>query len=540
MWFPDPIGARECQLVAAGVTATVTTVPESVTPPCGTDGAARESPVRLPPPPRSARRGLGRDPDRSGRDASWKASETIVYGVVDRMPVVAGTVLALAALELAGLGSEAGSWPVGVRALGEVVTPVPFLTELAHRGVKAAVVRGGRAPPDPGVAEVNESPRNRDRWAKKRVSRWLGAVPTPWGMATLGTPPAGWYTDPSGQHRARYWDGGGWTEQVRDDVGAPSAVSGGEQAHEAAATVANIAQALATVAEQDVAEPVFVVDYGTAEPRVRSTRDGDPIPSLMDSRCSRPRVAPELPQPSLTQPSPVIPNRSGRDWPRFRLVSGPVDAAPGALWDGFKWTERVADDGTEGVDPVPGTAAVQTADTMMGGVDPAAAAWSAQLLGNTDVDGATPPVAVRQSDGECRAGVAGDASRPRRLGTTSPCARGPPTKVVVAGWMIVAGALALIVGSTLTWMTVRGPRVGDSATATGMSIGDGRITVVLAIALAVLGAGLLTGRLRKLGGTKVAAMGALVAGAAGVAVTAIDIADVADRARSASACRPAR
>jgi hypothetical protein len=58
------------------------------------------------------------------------------------MPVVAGTVLALAALELAGLGSEGGSRPVGVRALGEVVTPVPFLTELAYRGVKAAAFVG--------------------------------------------------------------------------------------------------------------------------------------------------------------------------------------------------------------------------------------------------------------------------------------------------------------------------------------------------------------------------------------------------------------
>ena len=100
----------------------------------------------------------------------------------------------------------------------------------------------------------------------KRVSRSPEAVPTPSGMATLGTPPAGWYTDPSGQHRARYWDGASWTEQVRDDVAAPSAVSGGEQTHEVAATVANIAQALATVAEQDVAEPAFVVDYGTEEP----------------------------------------------------------------------------------------------------------------------------------------------------------------------------------------------------------------------------------------------------------------------------------
>src|SRR6478672_3989095 len=85
-------------------------------------------------------------------------------------------------------------------------------------------------------------------------------------MATLGSPPAGWYTDPSGEHRARYWDGGGWTVQVRDDLGAPSPVSGNDQTHGAAATVADIAQALATVAEQDVAEPVFVVDYGGDTP----------------------------------------------------------------------------------------------------------------------------------------------------------------------------------------------------------------------------------------------------------------------------------
>jgi hypothetical protein len=58
------------------------------------------------------------------------------------MPVVAGTVLALAAVRLAGLGETAGPAPVGVRALGEVVDPVPFLAELARRGVKAAAFDG--------------------------------------------------------------------------------------------------------------------------------------------------------------------------------------------------------------------------------------------------------------------------------------------------------------------------------------------------------------------------------------------------------------
>jgi len=141
VWFPEPIGARECQLVREAVTATVTTVP-----------TARHATVRYGPPPPARRIAarLRRDP----LDSGWGATrvevsgtragtrESIVYGVVDRMPVVAGAVLALAALELTGLGTRGGPPPVGVRALGEVAQPVPFLTELARRGVKAAAFVG--------------------------------------------------------------------------------------------------------------------------------------------------------------------------------------------------------------------------------------------------------------------------------------------------------------------------------------------------------------------------------------------------------------
>ena len=141
VWFPDPIGARECQLVHEGVITTVSTVP-----------GARHATVRYGAPPSSRRitTRLRRDP----LDAGWGAarvevtgsragtSGSIVYGVVDRMPVVTGTVLALAALHLMGIGEPDAACPVGVRALGEVVTPVPFLSELARRGVKAAAFDG--------------------------------------------------------------------------------------------------------------------------------------------------------------------------------------------------------------------------------------------------------------------------------------------------------------------------------------------------------------------------------------------------------------
>jgi saccharopine dehydrogenase-like NADP-dependent oxidoreductase len=141
VWFPEPVGARECQLVTAGVAATVATV-----------ASARHVTVRYGAPPATgwlATR-IRRDPIDSGWCAvrvevtgrRRGAVETIVYGVVDRTAVVTGAVLAVAALALAGTASVGPAASGGVRSLGEVVTPVPFLTELATRGVKAAAFEG--------------------------------------------------------------------------------------------------------------------------------------------------------------------------------------------------------------------------------------------------------------------------------------------------------------------------------------------------------------------------------------------------------------
>ena len=332
-------------------------------------------------------------------------------------------------------------------------------------------------------------------------------------MATLGSPPSGWYTDPSGQHRARYWDGAGWTEQVRDDIAAPSAVSGG-QTHEAAATVAGIAQAVATVAEQDVAEPVFVVDYGTSEPMPYGVTETPVDPGASATMGMAGITAVDTAPIAGWYPDPAM-----RHQARF--------------WDGFKWTERVADNGIEGIDPVPGTDSVQTVDGAASATAATANSWSTQLFGDTEIDPGFSQVAM--PDPPMSAGQASMAMLGDRDDDGVPEARREPPvrptgKVVVGGWMILAGAAALVLGSMMPWMHVRGPRVSDSASASGMNIGDGRITVLLAVLLAVLAAGILTGRMQRVGGTKVAAMGVLVAGAAAVAVTAVDIADVADRA----------
>lgn len=141
LWFPEPMGARECQLVRTGVAACVAAVP-----------AVRHVTARLGAPPTVGRfrRGLGRDPKDQGWGAArvevsgWRggAAGSIVYGVVDRTAVVAGVVLAVTAAALAA-GIDAGvSAPPGVRTLGEVTTPVPFLRELGRRGVKAAAFEG--------------------------------------------------------------------------------------------------------------------------------------------------------------------------------------------------------------------------------------------------------------------------------------------------------------------------------------------------------------------------------------------------------------
>ena len=61
-----------------------------------------------------------------------------VLGAMDRPAVAAGTVAAMAAVS-AGLRQLRRP---GAAGLAELVDPLPFLSELAQRGVKAAVFEG--------------------------------------------------------------------------------------------------------------------------------------------------------------------------------------------------------------------------------------------------------------------------------------------------------------------------------------------------------------------------------------------------------------
>ncbi len=144
VWFPDPVGARECEVVAPGVELLRDAVPE-LDRACVRSG---EPPVRKPAIALLRRKPLD-DGWAGARVEVWgwrgEMRDMVVYGVIERPAVAAGTVLAVTAAALAGALPHV-RWretaPTGARGLGAVADPTTFLAELARRGVKAAVFEG--------------------------------------------------------------------------------------------------------------------------------------------------------------------------------------------------------------------------------------------------------------------------------------------------------------------------------------------------------------------------------------------------------------
>jgi saccharopine dehydrogenase-like NADP-dependent oxidoreductase len=138
VWFPEPIGARDCRTVTAGVSLLVDAFPGV---PCVG--------VRLG----EAQRRRFAMHRRVGDEGEWGATrveiygrrgrerDVVVYGVIERTAVAAGTVLALVAAQLCGAGGSTIHRP-GVHGLAALVEPVPFLSELAARGVRVATFEG--------------------------------------------------------------------------------------------------------------------------------------------------------------------------------------------------------------------------------------------------------------------------------------------------------------------------------------------------------------------------------------------------------------
>ncbi|MEW6474783.1 MAG: hypothetical protein AB1679_21240 [Actinomycetota bacterium] len=160
VWFPSPVGGLDCHRAGSGQAAllldafpTLRRASMRIASPLG---PGRQAPgMRLLghiPVVSTALTG-GNAARRRDPEGDWgavwvevrgrrgRSEEILVYGAVDRMAFASGAVLAVAALWLAGLGPAAVS-ATGAHGLAALVDPVPFLGELARRGVKAAVFEG--------------------------------------------------------------------------------------------------------------------------------------------------------------------------------------------------------------------------------------------------------------------------------------------------------------------------------------------------------------------------------------------------------------
>lgn len=151
-WFPDPIGARDCYAAA---------VPDSLLLVPAFPGVARVT-VRVAASRRdrlTARLPMMRRPHTEAilgalrvevRGRRGRATDVRVLGVLDRPALAAGTVAGVAA-SWADQGLFCRSGAGGLAEM--VVDPLPFLQELAHRGVRAAAFDGA------GASAVSPPPR---------------------------------------------------------------------------------------------------------------------------------------------------------------------------------------------------------------------------------------------------------------------------------------------------------------------------------------------------------------------------------------------
>ena len=142
-WFPDPVGPEDCYRAAVPDALLLVPVFPGVQRVTARMGANRRDRLtaRLPmlrPPHAEGGIGAVRVEVRGRRGT---VRDVAVLGAMDRPAVAAGTVAAVAAAWV-GEGRLRGPGALGLAALAE---PVPFLAELARRGVKAAAFEGTTA-----------------------------------------------------------------------------------------------------------------------------------------------------------------------------------------------------------------------------------------------------------------------------------------------------------------------------------------------------------------------------------------------------------
>ncbi len=139
IWFPEPVGDKECELIGAGVALLHKSFPS----------ADRITVRAVEPEPRSTGWFRRNDPgDNWGatRVEVWgrigNARVPVSYGSVGRTAPIGGAVLGVATALLVGVLPEIGRAQPGVSGLAGCVVPEAFLAELDRRGITAAKFEG--------------------------------------------------------------------------------------------------------------------------------------------------------------------------------------------------------------------------------------------------------------------------------------------------------------------------------------------------------------------------------------------------------------
>lgn len=142
-WFPDPIGSQDCYRAALADSLLLQPTFPNARRITSRVGATRRDrltagfPMLWPTHPEGGPGAVRVEV----RGRQGPAHETVIVGVMDRPAVAAGGVAAVAAL-WAATGRLARA---GAAGLAELVEPLPFLNELADRGIRAALFEGALA-----------------------------------------------------------------------------------------------------------------------------------------------------------------------------------------------------------------------------------------------------------------------------------------------------------------------------------------------------------------------------------------------------------
>lgn len=140
IWFPEPMQARDCTLVASNVALLTRVFPRArrITTRIA-EGSAPSwiLPQRVPDDAWGAVR-----VEVWGRRGNTEAP--LIYGCMERTAIAAGVMLAVTGLALSGvLDARGDDAPFsGAHGIAELFEPVPLIAECWHRGMKAAAFEG--------------------------------------------------------------------------------------------------------------------------------------------------------------------------------------------------------------------------------------------------------------------------------------------------------------------------------------------------------------------------------------------------------------